>query len=163
VHSFELCRAGANLTDKLKRPDESIPKGTAWAIIFCSVVYIIVIVICGVCMGVSVPVLRFASFVRTCLFIFPVVRVKLLQCVLSAIAICCNLPWCTCAQATATRATLADFVNVDFEGLISAWSPLVIQGIYSAALSTSVGMPSAWQMRDVSFVCNCSFSRPFWP
>lgn len=41
--------AGANLTDKLKKPDESIPKGTAWAIIFCSVVYIIVIVICGVC------------------------------------------------------------------------------------------------------------------
>ncbi len=42
--------------------------------------------------------------------------------------------------ATGTPALLADFANTDYQGSISVWRPLVIQGIYSAALSTSVGM-----------------------
>ena len=42
--------------------------------------------------------------------------------------------------ATGTPALLSDFANTDFQGSISVWRPLVIQGIYSAALSTSVGM-----------------------
>jgi potassium/chloride transporter 9 len=52
------------------------------------------------------------------------------------------LVFVVCA-ATGTRLVLYDYQSVDYEGLVSAWRPLVTIGLCAGALSTSVGMSSA--------------------